>query len=216
MVRHAFALALVHLLALPWLQASDPPEDEQSATGGLAILLVGNGKICARLHEQEVLQVVSPDRIPRELFTTTAYRFQLTAAADASAPAEIALFDSGVIATTRREKTSLPGSPVYRDSRARERKRDTLDREVWLKHAACRPFPRSRRFELAPGEYLLRFRYGARSPGAMWFPVLEEKSGPVRILPGETTKVWLRLQDDGSVREIRFLEPSGRGAEAGG
>jgi hypothetical protein len=176
--------------------------------GKLQIHLLGNGKICARLHEQEVVDRISPDRFPTRLFTTYGYLFRITALRQGPRPQLFKLLDTGKVKTSFRQEREKPPVSVNPRPDMAMYERSQPYRDVWLKHASCRSFPRFKEFDLPEGEYVLKMEYRVQAPNGTWFRVFEQESAVVEIGLQAPAESRVRFLDDGNRREIFFFEPA--------
>ena len=176
-------------------------------SGNLHVRLIGNGKICARLHEREVVERISPGRPPKGLFSSFAYRLRITAVLQSEPQARNVLLDTGLVRTAMKKKPPKP-APAIRNPVGQWASREGEDQTfpfTWLRHEACRSFPRSSHHALLPGEYVLQILYEVQSPNGSWFTVMEKAGMPVRVPQGGIAETRIRFLDEGNRREIDFF-----------
>lgn len=204
-------LLLSILLAISVLEISETDGEKLLRpipnSGTLHIRLIGNGKICVRLHEREVVEMISPGRPPKGLFSSFSYRLQITAVLQSDPQDRTVLLDTGRVRTAMKKKPPKPVSttrnplPVW----STLKEDDQTFPFTWLRHEACRSFPRSSQHALPPGEYVLQILYKVQSPNGSWFTVMEKTGMPVRVSRGVTAETRIRFLDDGNRREIDFF-----------
>ena len=180
------------------------PEAAESI-GTLDLSLLGNGRICARLHEDIVVEKISEKQAWKRLFTTYGYRFRLFAVRSDTG-VEITLLDTGDRRTydRRKERVSRPARNPLPHSAGTERVR--VERDYWVKQTACRSFARRSKYRLMAGTFTLRVLYQVQAPNGTWFVEIDETGPTWDIRPGEVTNRRFMLLDDGNRREVAFLE----------
>ena len=176
-------------------------------SGTLHVRLIGNGKICVRMHEREVVEMISPGRRPKGPFSSFAYRLRLTAVSQSEPQARTVLLDTGRVRTAMKKKPPKPAA-ANRNPGKQGTIRDEDDQTfpyIWLRHEACSSFPRSSHHALSPGEYVLQILFKVQSPNGSWFTVMEKTGMQVRVSRGVTAETRIRFLDDGNRREIDFF-----------
>ena len=173
--------------------------------GTLELSLVGNGRICARMHEDIVVARMTEKQAWKMRYTTYAYRFRLFAV-HGDTGKEVVLFDSKVRRTSARRKVPVSNpsrNPLPHSARTEEVREE---RDFWVKQVACRSFARRSEFPLKSGTYSLRVFYQVQSPNGSWYVEIDDTGPDWDIRPGQTTSQRFLLLDDGNRREIGFLQ----------
>ncbi len=180
------------------------PGARRQASGVLHLDVQGDRKICARMHEPELVKILYPDSYPMRQFTTFGYRLQMFAHHQEHETLRFLLVDSGKIETVGRIPLTKPrtGRNPLPGPLAQKGNKDY--REYWIGDATCYELPEFEDISLPEGEYELQLLYYVRGPNGTWFRLIESTLAEIPILPSMVTPVIALLEDDGRNRVIEL------------